>query len=263
MKACHGKLQPAGNLVLVLPLFATLIAAAQMPAIQFQSPREQTALLELYTSEGCSSCPPAEAWLSRLQDSPRLWRDFAPVAFHVDYWNYLGWKDAWSDGSFAERQRAFAQLWHSDNIYTPEFVLNGREWHNWFTGKKGPLSTGAIAGVLTVTSSDTNHWQVRFAPECAPAAHYQIHAALLAGGVISEVQAGENQGRRLTHDFLVINFVEIGLAVSDNAGKGKFLLAAPAHATGKTLALAAWVTRAGELEPLQATGGWLIPPTGK
>ena len=72
------------KLSLCLTLLAVMTVKAQTNTIQFQSPRERTALLELYTSEGCSSCPPAEEWLSRLQDSPRLWKDFAPVAFHVD-----------------------------------------------------------------------------------------------------------------------------------------------------------------------------------
>src|SRR5208282_1119235 len=119
----------------------------------------------LYTSEGCSSCPPAEAWLSGLQDSPRLWKDFAPVAFHVDYWNYLGWKDAWSDAAFSERQWTFAQRWQSKSIYTPEFVFNGREWHNWFAGKNGPSSGGRLTGILTVISTNTNRWQASFVPE--------------------------------------------------------------------------------------------------
>src|SRR5882757_7056938 len=92
---------------LCLPLIAIVTANAQTNTFTFQSTQERTALLELYTSEGCSSCPPAETWLSGLQDSPRLWKDFAPVAFHVDYWDYLGWKDAWSDAAFAERQRAY------------------------------------------------------------------------------------------------------------------------------------------------------------
>ena len=260
MNTRHGILHPAATFLLGLLLLANLTAKAQVPAIHFESPREQTALLELYTSEGCSSCPPAEAWLSGLQTSPRLWRDFAPVAFHVDYWNYLGWKDAWSDAGFSERQRAFAQLWHSENIYTPEFVLDGREWHNWFTGKNGPKAGGTKAGVLTLTSTDTNHWQVSFAPENPPEGHYQVHAALLAGGIVSDVQAGENRGRRLKHDFVAINILAIGLKLDENVARGKFLLDASRSAPGKTLALTAWVTRPGELEPLQATGGWLIPP---
>ncbi len=74
-----------------LALVALLLSLAPLMSadpVQFQSGATQTSLLELYTSEGCSSCPPAEAWLSRLKDSPKLWKDFVPVAFHVDYWDY-------------------------------------------------------------------------------------------------------------------------------------------------------------------------------
>jgi hypothetical protein len=94
----------------------------------FKSGENQAALVELYTSEGCSSCPPAEAWLSRLKDGPGLWKEFVPVAFHVDYWDYLGWRDKWSAEAFSARQRAYASAWHNDNIYTPGFILNGSEW---------------------------------------------------------------------------------------------------------------------------------------
>ena len=68
-------------------------AMANAAALSFQSPVEQTTLVELYTSEGCSSCPPAESWLNGLKESPGLWKDFVPLAFHVDYWDDLGWRD--------------------------------------------------------------------------------------------------------------------------------------------------------------------------
>jgi hypothetical protein len=248
---------------LCLPLLSTMAASAQTTAFKFQSAQERTALLELYTSEGCSSCPPAEAWLSGLQHSPKLWKDFAPVAFHVDYWNSLGWKDVFSDAAFSERQRDYAQLWRSENIYTPEFILNGREWHNWLAGKNGPSSGGEPAGILTVTSTDTNRWQASFVPEKNAGAHYEIHAALLAGGTGSDVNAGENRGRRLNHDFAVVNLVEIGMTASNASAQGKFILDPARFHSGKTLALTVWVTRAGELEPLQATGGWIVPPVKK
>jgi hypothetical protein len=255
-----GIMRKVSNVFLGLPLIAGIAANAQMPAIKFQSASTQTALLELYTSEGCSSCPPAEAWLSRLQDSPRLWRDFAPIALHVDYWNYLGWKDAWSDSAFSKRQRSFAQVWRSETIYTPEFVLNGREWHNCFTCANGPQPDGEKAGVLTVTSPDTNRWQASFVPEKPMDVSYEIHAALLAGGIISEVKAGENQGRKLKHDFVVVKLLQAGLAVGGGVASGIFILETPRHNYGKTLALTAWVSRAGALDPVQTTGGWLIPP---
>ena len=247
----------AGALLAVFP------AGAQTNVIQFQSAPERTALLELYTSEGCSSCPPAEAWLSGLKNSPRLWKDFAPVAFHVDYWNSLGWKDAWSDAQFSERQRAYAQLWHSENIYTPEFVLNGKEWHNWFTGKNGPSSGGERVGILTVTTTDTNRWSATFAPETPVEAHYELHAVLLAGGILSDVTAGENKGRHLPHDFAVVNLVQIGMTTSNGRATGKFITDTTRFNPGKTLALTVWVTRAGGLEPLQTTGGWLVAPAKK
>ena len=248
---------------LCLPLLATMTTHAQTTSIRFQSSHGRTALLELYTSEGCSSCPPAEAWLSGLRDSPKLWKDFAPVAFHVDYWNSLGWKDVFSDAAFSDRQRAYAQMWRSENIYTPEFVLNGKEWHNWFTGKNGPSASGELAGILTVTSTDTNRWQAVFVPEKAAETHYEIHAALLAGGAGSDVKAGENKGRHLNHDFAVVNLVQIGMTTSNGVAKGKFIIDTQQTNSGKTLALTAWVTRGGELEPLQTTGGWLIPPVRK
>src|ERR1700743_1102514 len=94
-----------------------LCARVEALPLVFQSSGHQTTLLELYTSEGCSSCPPAEAWLSKLKENPGLWSEFVPVAFHVDYWNNLGWRDRWSDGQFSERQRKYAQHWSADNIY--------------------------------------------------------------------------------------------------------------------------------------------------
>src|SRR5882724_9692041 len=119
--------------VLLLSLYMTPIAAinAQPPTLTFQSSQKQTTLLELYSSEGCSSCPPAETWFSRLKESPGLWKDFVPVAFHVDYWDYLGWRDPWSSKTFTDRQHAYARAWRSDSVYTPGFVLNGKEWRTW------------------------------------------------------------------------------------------------------------------------------------
>jgi len=253
-------------------LFAGMMAAswlaavsvgAQTNVLQFQSGPERTALFELYTSEGCSSCPPAEAWLSGLTTSPRLWKDFAPVAWHVDYWDYPGWKDTWSDAAFTERQRRYAQLWHSENIYTPEWVLNGKEWHKGFAGKTGPKSDGTQVGVLTVVSGDRKLWQVSFSPAKDSGARYEIHAARLVGCIISDVQAGENRGRQLQHDFAVVNLSEIDLTHSSGAARGSFILSAPKFKAGKTSALTVWVTRAGEMEPVQATGGWLVAPETK
>ncbi len=235
-------------------------ANAQSETVAFQSGETQTALLELYTSEGCSSCPPADAWLSGLKTAPGLWRDFVPLAFHVDYWDHLGWRDPWGSGAFSDRQRAYAERWQSDTIYTPGFVLNGKEWRNWADRNDVPVSSRTKAGILKVNSPDTNHWQVGFTPANKAAAKYSIHAALLAGGLNSNVKAGENRGRRLSHDFMVLEMIEMSLTFDGSMAQGDFVLPSRPSAAGGNRALAVWVTLANNPEPLQATGGWIVPP---
>ncbi len=239
-----------------------LSANAQSTAIKFQSPAEQTALVELYTSEGCSSCPPAETWLSRWRESPGLWKDFVPVAFHVDYWDYLGWRDHWGDKSFSDRQREYARQWRNESIYTPGFVLNGQEWQHWRDHRDGPKPRKTKVGVLAISSSDTNVWQATFTPFSSNDARHEVHFALLACGLSSEVKAGENRGRRLEHDFVVLKLANSSLAREGDFLKGECVVPLGKSAAGTRLAIAAWITRKGDLEPLQATGGWLArrPP---
>jgi len=234
--------------------------ATDAAPIQFQSPERQVALVELYTSEGCSSCPPAESWLSGLKEKPGLWSEFVPVAFHVDYWNYLGWRDKWSSKQNSDRQRDYAGLWGSESIYTPEFVLNGQEWRNWLGLRGAPGLAGTRVGILRVTSEDTNHWQVNFRPEDAVATALEVNAGLLASGLVSDVKAGENAGRRLQHDFAVLKLIKQPLAGKDGEYHGAFTMTGGQNSPEGNLALAVWVTRSGTLEPVQSVGGWLAPP---
>ncbi len=101
---------------------------AQADDVVFESKPVKTHLIELFTLEGCSSCPPAEAWLSRLKDNSRIWQDFVPMAFHVDYWDHLGWRDPYAAKAWTARQYAYSARWNSSSVYTPGFVLDGREW---------------------------------------------------------------------------------------------------------------------------------------
>ena len=224
--------------------------------VVFQSSENQTSLIELYTSEGCSSCPPAETWLSRLKESPGLWRDFVPVAFHVDYWDYLGWRDPWSSKTFTDRQHAYAGAWRSDSVYTPGFVFNGKEWRAWPRSKSVPSST-VKAGVLKVTSADLKIWHVSFTPSTPSNDSYEAHAALLSSGLTSDVKAGENKGRRLAHDFVVISLNGCLLKPDGNNVQGGFELKLANKEPAKAGAIAVWVSQPGALEALQATGGWL------
>src|SRR6266576_6091859 len=103
----------------LIPLLGAAALTSQSADRVFESGPQKVHLLELFTSQGCSSCPPAEAWLSKLKGEPGLWKDFVPLAFHVDYWDRLGWRDPWANKSFSDRQRAYAKQWRSDSVYTP------------------------------------------------------------------------------------------------------------------------------------------------
>src|SRR5258707_11357310 len=97
----------------VVTMSISFAAAALGGNTTFESGRTKTHLIELFTSEGCSSCPPAEAWVSKLKDEPRLWRDFVPLAFHVDYWDRLGWRDPFAAKQWTARQYDYSSRWKS------------------------------------------------------------------------------------------------------------------------------------------------------
>jgi hypothetical protein len=231
--------------------------------IVFESSAQQTELLELYTSEGCSSCPPAEAWLSKLKNEPGLWHKFVPVAFHVAYWNNLGWRDRLSDESFADRQKNYARLWSEEDIYTPEFVLNGKEWHDWYGFRAAPAASALKTGVLGVISEDGKHWLANFMPAESGSKDYEVTAAVLVSDLSSDVETGENAGRHLNHDFAILSLITRPLVSHTNGYQGTFILDTEPKGISGRLAVATWVTRAGQLEALQATGGWLPAPAKK
>ena len=101
--------------VLALPLLQFTIALAGK--LTFSSGSHQVTLLELFTSQGCSSCPPAERWLNEYVKDEDLWSRIVPLAFHVDYWDYLGWKDKYADPENGERQRDYARMEKARSVY--------------------------------------------------------------------------------------------------------------------------------------------------
>jgi hypothetical protein len=225
----------------------TAASAARGETLRWASPEAQTSLIELYTSEGCSSCPRAEQWLGRLRDEPGLWREFVPLAFHVDYWDGLGWRDRFSAKAYTEREYAYASAWRGSSVYTPCFVQDGLEWH-----RDGALRRSkAKVGVLTATYDGASlRADFAFLATGLRTADLEIHAALLGGGIISKVLAGENRGEALAHEFVV-------LAIADGAWGTPILLPRRSIEGVHRYAVAVWVTRRGELTALQATGGWL------
>lgn len=241
---------------LVALLFMLIAATDVHAAIQLESPETQTALLELFTSEGCSSCPPAEKWFSGLAESPRLWKDFVPLAFHVDYWDRLGWKDPFASRAYSDRQRKYAASWRSGSIYTPGLVRNGEEWAGWHDGRELPGPSGTRVGILRANSDDLQHWRIDFVPSDGDLKAFQAHIAFLGFKLNSKVTAGENEGRTLNHDFVVLAFSRAPLSKSGAAFQGQVKLPSTAPPKGRT-GVAIWVGADQNPKPLQALGGWL------
>ncbi|MGD8978049.1 MAG: DUF1223 domain-containing protein [Gammaproteobacteria bacterium] len=221
---------------------------------RFESGPGRVALLELYTSEGCSSCPPADRWLRELKSDPRLWKDFVPVAFHVDYWDYIGWEDRFARPAFSHRQRRYVADGRASTVYTPGLFNNGEEWRGWFRGE-APSFDPAPVGALSLTL-DGDRVSVRFEPPDDEHGDLEVQIAILGMGLETEVRAGENRGRTLRHDFVLLELISRPL----DKGDGGFLASAalPGLAEDPTRrALVAWVSRRGDQAPIQSVGGFL------
>ncbi|MBI5246242.1 MAG: DUF1223 domain-containing protein [Elusimicrobia bacterium] len=226
----------------------TVVVALNLPVSAaesvFRSAPGGTSLLELYSSEGCSSCPPADAWVGSLRREPGLWRDFVPVAFQVDYWDYLGWRDILATPENSARQQSYGRL------VTPQLLLNGRSFGGIGAAIRKPKSD---AGTLEIRSDGIASQRVVFKPSGADAGGLVAHAALLGFGVASTVTRGENSGSVLRHEFVVLDHAARPL----DDGRAAFSLRPnPAVRAGR-LGVAAWVSRGDDPTPLQAAGGYL------
>jgi len=185
------------TLAIGLLLMSSVISHAAECTVR-SGPRT-AALLELYTSEGCSSCPPADRWFSKSAEKGGV-----PIAFHVAYWDYLGWKDPFGDARFTERQRQFARLAGARSVYTPQVVLGGRDFPEWRSGGMA-RAVEAIDGrpakaQLEISTTGTGaNVKALLAPGVGPA-DVALFVALTESGLVTQVRAGENRGETLRHD---------------------------------------------------------------
>jgi hypothetical protein len=195
--------------------------AAGGEACRVTSPDYTVALLELYTSEGCDSCPPADRWFSALDlgsAAPRA----AALAFHVDYWDRLGWRDRFGSSAFTQRQYEQMQRHDTSFVYTPQVLLQGNDFPSW---RSVPQPAKALAAInarparatIELAAQPTDgaaiavdvHVRVLKAPDRE---HAVVAVALVQSGLGSDVKAGENQGKHLVHDH-VVRAWQSGLAV--------------------------------------------------
>jgi hypothetical protein len=230
------------RLTFIIWLSAAFIARAG--EVNFESGPQRVHLIELFTSQGCSSCPPAEAWLSKLKNEPRLWKDFVPLAFHVDYWDRLGWRDPFASKEWTARQYQYSANWKSESVYTPGFVLDGRE----LVDRGIPASSRGKPGTLKLSIAN-GKVLAEFVAAGGEMKDVDLHVAMLGFEMGTKVTAGENSGRNLNQDFVVLSLANEKML----GGKAQIGFSPDSRAR----AIAAWITAPNQIEPIQAVGGWI------
>ncbi len=235
---------------LLILFFLVFQVASFSQEIKLSSGSQQTNLIELYTSEGCSSCPPAEKWLNSLKNDPRLWEQVIPIAYHVDYWDYIGWKDTFAVPENTHRQDRYRQEGGIATVYTPEIINNGKEWRRWFGLRNIPTSN-EMPGQLDA-SIDNGKINAKFISKNSNQKNWKLNVALLGFGFKTKIRAGENAGESLPHDFVVI-----GQGSQDSSnGTWQMDLPTSPHQADR-LGIAIWVSQINTQKPIQAVGGWL------
>ncbi len=243
---------------------AVIVAIGSSPAAatcSALSPSHTLALAELYTSEGCDSCPPADRWMSALAARGLGPDKVVALSLHVDYWDYIGWKDPFAQAQFTERQRQIARLANSNLVYTPQVVLAGRDFRGWASGAFDTqvksvnakparadiqLALNLVEGKVNVAASAT--------AKTASASNHkpQLFVALIQNRIVSPVKAGENRGVTLKHDYVVRDWLGPVALGADGKARLEKSIAPPKGAPTNDLGVVAFVQDAANGDVLQA-----------
>jgi len=237
----------------ILPLLAAatlLPAAAPAAECSTRSGAHTAALVELYTSEGCNSCPPADRWFSTLA------APVVPLAFHVDYWDSLGWKDRFASPAFTRRQYEGARLSGSASVYTPQVRLSGRDFRRWGSPAAFGDAVEAMAArparadlaIAVRPASASLAVSVEASAMRAPG-NLDLYLAVTEDRLVTQVKAGENRGETLRHDKVVRDLRALGALDASGRRSASLTLALPADWKREDLGLAAFVQdrRTGEV----------------
>lgn len=225
-------------------LLATFFLALSSLILAAQTPRTPV-LVELFTSEGCSSCPPADRLLAALDaQQPVSNAQIVVLSEHVDYWDQLGWHDRFSSSQFTERQNLYAPRLHFDSPYTPQIVIDGS---SQFVGSDSAHILASIAQSarqtkipLTLSSASITGQRISAsisAEENVSLQHGDLYAALIEPSAFTDVRTGENGGHRLNHVSVVRSFQRIGKLQDLSKGPHAFTLAAPSGTAPSTMKL--------------------------
>lgn len=197
-------------------------AAEEGTRAAFGSGATAPVLVELFTSEGCSSCPPADALLARLvKTQPIEGAEIIPLALHVDYWNYLGWRDPFSSADFSARQSEYAAAYRKDGVYTPQMIVDGV---TEFPGGNNGAANDAIAKAARNPKADVKITRAAGGEETSVRLNLRLEniprvkegdaayvlLAVTESDLTTDVQRGENSGRKLSHVGVVRQLKTIG-----------------------------------------------------
>ncbi|MGB0495057.1 MAG: DUF1223 domain-containing protein [Kangiellaceae bacterium] len=247
-------------LIYLLFLLNPVASFAQDQSKIFSSGVAKVPLIELYTSEGCSSCPPADEWLSQLKNDTRLWQQFVPIAFHVDYWDYIGWKDPFAKRTHALRQRRYRSEGNIKGVYTPGFVYMGQEFRAWYLHEKLPDINWSDIGNLSV-SIKNNQAKIQFNPvdnsNNLENNKLKAHLSILGFDLSSKIKRGENEGKILKHEFVSLENKQSISRRKANQYQWEIDIPEKFHKSNKKLGVAVWVSATDNQQPIQSAGAWL------
>jgi hypothetical protein len=242
------------SLITIAALSFILTLAPTSAPTQTPKPSRTPVVVELFTSEGCSSCPPADALLAKLDhDQPVLTAEIIVLGEHVDYWDELGWHDRFSAHQFTDRQSQYASRFHAEDVYTPQMIVDGTDQ---FVGND---STHALQAIQHASRTPKfplalshpivdGHRISASVSTAAPPAQLQgdLYAALVDPKDSTDVRRGENSGHRLQHAGVVRTMQHIGSLKDLSSKTYEFSLTAPPDATPATMRVVVFAQRAGQ-----------------
>jgi len=214
---------PVVSVAVVLSIGAWILAFAPQPLRGSDAAPDVRVpvLVELFTSEGCSSCPPADRFLQTLDGQPVQGAKMIVLSEHVDYWDHIGWKDPYSASFYSQRQSAYASRFGLDSVYTPQMVVDGT---SEFVGSNSGLADKAFRKALSVPKLPVHLTSVSADASNILHAHLEtgaldasfgsweadVYVAVALNRAESQVSAGENSGRRLAHVSVVKSLTKVG-----------------------------------------------------
>jgi hypothetical protein len=262
-------LRTASPILLAAISIAVTPAVSQPPSGQSHTNGRTPVLVELFTSEGCSNCPPADALLARLgREQPVPNADLLILEEHVDYWESLGWHDRFAARQFTDRQAVYARQLRLDSPYTPQLIVDGTYQlvGNDATHALGAIAQAARAPKLVMSISpvtfDGTHLtgEVSLLPSSVPLPKADLYAAVVESMASTQVLSGENGGRTLQHVSVVRAMQRIGSPAEAISGPLKFSLSAPKGEPTSNLRVVVFLQRVGQGAVLGAISSQAATP---